>query len=71
MRWWTDLVAVVKDIPRFVELKVARLTASLHEPFEVGPPDYAWCRTCKQPWPCKEFVSATEEIKRYRSKEQA
>jgi hypothetical protein len=57
-----QLADIVRDIPRFYALKMQRWIIRLHQPLGVGPPDYTWCQACSAPWPCKEFVNASDQI---------
>lgn len=57
-----EIMDVVKDASRFYELKMLHWIIRLHQPLDVGPPTYTWCQTCSQPWPCKEFMSASDQI---------
>jgi hypothetical protein len=57
-----QLIACFKEMPGYYLERVWRYTASLHEPLEVGEPHYAWCMTCRGPWPCKAWIQATDEV---------
>lgn len=59
---WGSVTEAGKAAPAFFNLKVWRWLADMHSPFDVGPPTYAWCPTCRKPWPCTEWVDASDEV---------
>lgn len=58
----TQLVDVARGTPRFFALKLWRWIVRTHSAVDVGPPHHAWCPTCNKPWPCREWMAATDEV---------
>lgn len=62
MKLIAELVTVMRGAPSWLAISVNRWLLRVHAPVEVGPPHYAGCRHCWSPWPCSEWLAASDRL---------